>query len=427
MENFGNRKSEGKEQGVSIYSRSINLLDDDPLEEIFALNLGDFLTEHLINPELAHKIGDKVRDKNESLKEQLRELVSIYSIDNTLSLLGFKNNEDYVIYNSIAKTIKLMLSLDECNIYLSKKGEKLKLCGSSNDKKTDKIEDYILNCHKDEKDIVFIKDGRQISVFPMKNNFECIGSIEVIRAQDKPIEEQFADLIKITAGLFVTSLGLQKLIDEVNRLICQKVVSTSELQNLRAQLTAIIGDLGDQQQAFVEKLAYAVDCKGKYENNHSRRTAELSREICHYLELNEKTTDLIYYAGLLQNIGKITLSDELFCKKEKLTKEEWEKLQEHPNAGVSLLMNINFMSEVVPYIHYQRERWNGQGAPEGLNGNSIPFGSRIIAVADAYCALLEDRPQRKALTNEAALEVLKSESAVKWDPVVVDALVKLKS
>ena len=126
MENFGNRKSEGKEQGVSIYSRSINLLDDDPLEEIFALNLGDFLTEHLINPELAHKIGDKVRDKNESLKEQLRELVSIYSIDNTLSLLGFKNNEDYVIYNSIAKTIKLMLSLDECNIYLSKKGEKLK-------------------------------------------------------------------------------------------------------------------------------------------------------------------------------------------------------------------------------------------------------------------------------------------------------------
>ena len=427
MENFGNHKSEGKEQGVSIYSRSINLLDDDPLEEIFALNLGDFLTEHLINPELAHKIGDKVRDKNESLKEQLRELVSIYSIDNTLSLLGFKNNEDYVIYNSIAKTIKLMLSLDECNIYLSKKGEKLKLCGSSNDKKTDKIEDYILNCHKDEKDIVFIKDGRQISVFPMKNNFECIGSIEVIRAQDKPIEEQFADLIKITAGLFVTSLGLQKLIDEVNRLICQKVVSTSELQNLRAQLTAIIGDLGDQQQAFVEKLAYAVDCKGKYENNHSRRTAELSREICHYLELNEKTTDLIYYAGLLQNIGKITLSDELFCKKEELTKEEWEKLQEHPNAGVGLLMNINFMSEAVPYIHYQRERWNGQGAPEGLNGNSIPFGSRIIAVADAYCALLEDRPQRKALTNEAALEVLKSESAVKWDPVVVDALVKLKS
>ncbi len=427
MENFRNHKSEGQDTGVSIYSRSINLLDDDPLEEIFALNLGDFLTEHLINPELAHKIGDKVRDKNESLKEQLRELVSIYSIDNTLLLLGFKNNEDYVIYNSIAKTIKLMLSLEECNIYLCNKGEELKLRGNSDDKIDNKVEEYILNCHKEEKDVVFEKDDKQISVFPMKNNFECIGSIEIVRKSDKPLEQQFAQLIKITAGLFVTSLGLQKLIDEVNRLIAQKIVSTSELQNLRAQLTAIIGDLGDQQQAFVEKLAYAVDCKGKYENNHSRRTAELSKEICHYLELNEKTTDLIYYAGLLQNIGKITLSDELFCKKDELTKEEWEKLQDHPNAGVSLLMNINFMSEVVPYIHYQRERWNGQGAPEGLNGNSIPFGSRIISVADAYCALLEERPQRKAHSPKEAIEILKSESGIKWDPVVVDALVKLKT
>ena len=427
MENFRNHNGEGKNSGVSIYSRSINLLDDDPLEEIFALNLGDFLTEHLINPELAHKIGDKVRDKNESLKEQLKELVSIYSIDNTLSLLGFKNDEDYVIYNSIARTIKLMLSLEECNIYLCNKGEELRLRGNSNDEINKEVEDYILKCHTDEDDIVFERDGMQISVFPMKNNFECIGSIEIVRSINKPLEEQFAQLIKITAGLFVTSLGLQKLIDEVKRLISQKIVSTSELQNLRAQLTAIIGDLGDQQQAFVEKLAYAVDCKGKYKNNHSRRTAELSREICHYLELNEKTTDLIYYAGLLQNIGKITLSDDLFCKKEKLTQEEWQKLQEHPNAGVSLLMNINFMSEVVPYIHYQRERWNGQGAPEGLNGHSIPFGSRIIAVADAYCALLEDRPQRKALSNSEALEILKSESGIKWDPTVVDALVRLKS
>ena len=427
MENFRNHNGEGEDSGVSIYSRSINLLDDDPLEEIFALNLGDFLTEHLINPELAHKIGDKVREKNESLKEQLRELVSIFSVDTPLSLLGFKNDEDYVIYNSIAKTIKHMLPLEECNIYLCNKGEELKLRGNSNDEINTEVEDYILKCHRDESDIVFEREGRQISVFPMKNNFECIGSIEVVRMTDKPLEEQFAQLIKITAGLFVTSLGLQKLIDEVRRLISQKVVSTSELQNLRAQLTAIIGDLGDQQQAFVEKLAYAVDCKGKYKNDHSRRTAELSREICHYLELNEKTTDLIYYAGLLQNIGKITLSDDLFSKKEKLTKEEWEKLQEHPNAGVSLLMNINFMSEVVPYIHYQRERWNGQGAPEGLNGHSIPFGSRIIAVADAYCALLEDRPQRAALGNEEALEILKSESGIKWDPVVVDALVKLKS
>ena len=428
MENFKSHNFEGEDAGVSIYSRSLNLLDDDPLEEIFALNLGDFLTEHLINPDLASKIGDKVRNKNESLKNQLSELVSIYSIDNTLSLLGFSNDEDYVIYNSIAKTIKLMLSLEECNIYLCPKGQTLSKRGNSDDNVSgDKIEDYIFQSHKEEKDFVFEKDGKQISVYPMKNNFECIGAIEVIRAQDKPLEDEFVQLIKITAGLFVTSLGLQKLVDEVKRLLAQDVVSTSELQNLRAQLTAIIGDLGDQQQSFVEKMAVAVDLKGKYKNNHSKECADLSREICNYLELNEKTTDLIYYAGLLQNIGKITLSDELFNKKENLSKDEWEKLQNHPNAGVSLLMNINFLSEVVPYIHYQRERWDGMGTPEGLGGNSIPFGSRIIAVADAYCALLEPRPQREAMSPKEALEVLKSESGIKWDPVVVQALVDLKS
>ena len=115
---------------------------------------------------------------------------------------------------------------------------------------------------------------------------------------------------------------------------------------------------------------------------------------------NEKTKDLIYYAGLLQNIGKITLPESLFTNKGKLSKEEWEKLQNHPNVGVNLLMNINFLSEVIPYIHYHKERWDGGGEPEGLKGNSIPFGSRIIAVADAYTAMTSDRSYRDAMAEE---------------------------
>jgi HD-GYP domain-containing protein (c-di-GMP phosphodiesterase class II) len=195
-----------------------------------------------------------------------------------------------------------------------------------------------------------------------------------------------------------------------------------ELQNLRAKLTAIIGDLGDQQQSFVEKLAYASDLKGQYKRSHSNQCAELSREICNQMGLNEKTTDLIYYAGLLQNIGKITLPESLFTNKGKLSKEEWEKLQNHPNVGVNLLMNINFLSEVIPYIHYHRERWDGGGEPEGLKGQSIPFGSRIIAVADAYTAMTSDRSYREAMLQYEALEVMKSEAGIKWDPDVVNAL-----
>ncbi|MBR2068317.1 MAG: HDOD domain-containing protein [Candidatus Gastranaerophilales bacterium] len=418
------------DSNASIYTRNINLLEDDPLEEIFALNLGDFFTEHLINPEFANKISKKARekDKKESLKAQLSELISIYSIDRTLSLLGFANNEDFVIYNSIAKTIKLMLNLAECNIFLSKKGQPLTHAGTSENKINDcNITDKIKEVMETEKESVYEQDGYQFSLFPMKNNFECIGVIEIIRKSERPLEFEYADLIQNTAGLFVTSLGLQKLIDEVVRLMNQENVTTLELQNLRAKLTAIIGDLGDQQQSFVEKLAYASDLKGQYKRSHSNECAELSREICRELKLNEKTTDLIYYAGLLQNIGKITLSEELFNKKDKLTEAEWNELKNSPNAGVDLLMNINFMSEVVPYINYQQERFNGKGYPEGLSGNSIPLGSRIIALASAYCALTQDRAHRKAMSNEEALEIIKQEAGIKWDPEIVKVLVKIKT
>jgi HD-GYP domain-containing protein (c-di-GMP phosphodiesterase class II) len=141
------------------------------------------------------------------------------------------------------------------------------------------------------------------------------------------------------------------------------------------------------------------------------------------LGLNEKTIDLIYYAGLLQNIGKITLPAELFSHSGKLNTADWEKLQNHPNVGVNLLMSINFLSEVVPYIHYHKERWDGRGEPEGLSGYSIPLGSRIIAVADAFGAMTADRPYRQAMLNHQALEVMKKESETKWDPVVIDALI----
>ena len=415
---------------TSMYTRKINLLADDPLEEIFALNLGDFLTEHLINPEFVDKISKKAKDKDkkQSLIEQLKELISIYSIDNTLSLLGFENNEDFVIYNSIAKTIKLMLNLVECNIFLAKKDCPLCHAGSSDEElSNDNITEYIQKAMQDEQECVFEKDEMQISLFPMKNNFECIGVVEIIRKIERPLEFEYADLIQNMAGLFVTSLGIQKLIDEVKRIITKEDVATLELQNLRAQLTAIIGDLGDQQQSFVEKLAYAADLKGQYKRSHSNECANLSREICEEMNLNEKTTDLIYYAGLLQNIGKITLCEELFTKKEKLTEAEWNELKNSPNVGVDLLMNINFMSEVVPYINYQQERYNGKGYPEGLKGNSIPLGSRIIALAGAYCALTQDRAHRKAMSNQEALKTLQEEAGIKWDPNIVDVLVEIKS
>ena len=97
--------------------------------------------------------------------------------------------------------------------------------------------------------------------------------------------------------------------------------------------------------------------------------------------------------------------EKLFATNGKLSPDELNKIKNHTNVGVNLLMNINFLSEVVPYITYQTERVDGSGKPEGLKGQSIPFGSRIIAVSDAYCAMTSDRPYRKAMAKEKALEI----------------------
>lgn len=453
---------ENTESGVSLFGRSMEFMEDDPLEEIFALNLGDFLSECLISDDLAEKIGKsekEKKDKNESLKNQLKELVSIYSLDNTLCVLGFNSKEDYVIYNSIAKTISQMLDVDACHVYLTKEFAKglgtenhdLLLVGSSIDFKDDIYKENIgynfdehafvadafntrdiveIEVSKDAKDFVPQKalnedKAQLVSAIPMSNNAYNVGVVVVESYTNKKFKPELSKLIISMARLFATSMSLQKTIDDVNKLLTDENAGTIDLQHMRAELTALIGDLGDEQQIFVNLLAKAVDAKGEYKVAHSQLTADLSRLICKNLKLNEKTSDLIYYAGLLQNVGKITLPEELFNHSGKLNKEDWEKLQNHPNVGVNLLMNINFLSEVIPYIHYHKERWDGRGEPEGLKGMSIPLGSRIIAIADAYTALTSERPFRKAMPKEKALEILKEEAGVKWDPVIYDSLTKV--
>lgn len=259
---------------------------------------------------------------------------------------------------------------------------------------------------------------------PMHCNIKSTGVIILENNSDKAVNEEYLELVESIAILFATSMTLQQTIDETNKLIEDEHSQTSDLQHIRAELTALIGDLCDYQQSFVEHLANAVDTKGQYTVSHSKYTANIARKICRELGLNEKTTDLIYYAGLLQNIGKIALPEKIFAANGKLSDEDFKKIQNHSNVGVHLLMNINFLSEVVPYITYQKERYDGSGAPEGLKGQSIPFGSRIIAAADAYSAMTSDRPYRKAMPVEKAVEIMKSESGTKWDPVVIEALIQ---
>ena len=234
--------------GVSLFGRSMDLIEGDPLEEIFALNLGDFVSEHLISEDLAQKIGRNVKDKTESLKNQLKELVSIYSLDNTLCVLGFSSKEDYVIYNSIAKTITQMLDMDACHVYLTKENAKgldknnndLILVGSSVDIKDDLYTHNIGYKFNDKsfaseaflkKETIEAKnpkfshrfspinelDEDKVKIFtaiPMHNNAQVVGVIVIESYSDRFFKDEFLRLIEATAKLFATSMVLQRMIDE---------------------------------------------------------------------------------------------------------------------------------------------------------------------------------------------------------------------
>ena len=325
-------------------------LEADPIEAIFELNMGDFLTEYLISDDLLDKINTSTHDKNEGLKKQLKELISVYSIDNTLNLLGFNNTDDFVIFNSIAKTTVNMLDIDACHIFLTNDNTNLididndlVLVGTSLENsseifkknigfKFDNIENTIVKSFLLNETTIFsnadknpewipIQDLNQdkvnsVVIVPMSSNSGKVGLIVLENYKEKTLINEFIDLVKVTAKLFVTSMNIQKIVEETKGLLNDEDTSSMELRHVRTELTALIGDLSDEQQIFVEALARSVDAKSHYHNQHSLNVAKLTERICEYLQLNEKTKELIYYAGMLQNIGKITLPEELFTKKQ---------------------------------------------------------------------------------------------------------------
>ena len=287
------KKDENK-TGVSLFSQSDFLIDNDPLEEIFALNLGDFLSEHLISEDLAHKIGEhNQKDKKAGLKNQLQELISIYSLNKTLCILNFDTEKGYAIIASIANSIAQMVDTKICNIYMAKEYAKglsesemqLVLAGAS-------TENQVPGFNVDSESLIAqtylskatIKNESAIAI-SIHSASQNIGVIEI---KNSGLQNEFIELVESIANLFATSITLQSQIDETYKLINTEDSDIKDLQHMRAELTALIGDLCDYQQIFVQNLANAVDTKGGYKVSHSKNTAELARKICRELGLNEK-------------------------------------------------------------------------------------------------------------------------------------------
>jgi HD-GYP domain-containing protein (c-di-GMP phosphodiesterase class II) len=170
-------------------------------------------------------------------------------------------------------------------------------------------------------------------------------------------------------------------------------------------------------------LADIIDERDTYTYAHSIRVAEYSRKIALKLKLSSSVVNEIETAGRVHDIGKITIEDSILRKPTALTKEEYKKIKEHPAIAHRLFMNLKPYKNGVSYVLYHHERIDGKGYPEGISGEDIPLGARILAVADSYDAMTTDRPYRKALSKEIAVERLKKNSGTQFDPIVVNAFI----
>lgn len=172
-------------------------------------------------------------------------------------------------------------------------------------------------------------------------------------------------------------------------------------------------------------LIKAIDAKDPMAKEHSQNVAAYSIEIAKALDLPESELEIIANAALLHDIGKISIRDEILRKNEALSFSELQTLRRHPEIGVNILRDLKFLEKELPIILHHHERYDGEGYPHGLKGREIPLGARIIAVADAFDAMVSGRSYKKKVSWVVALKEIKNGCNTQFAPEIVDAFCKV--
>src|SRR5579864_926977 len=174
----------------------------------------------------------------------------------------------------------------------------------------------------------------------------------------------------------------------------------------------------------IEALALAIEAKDHTTHTHLQRVRTYAIEVAKQLNLDEGEIEALRAAALLHDIGKLAVPEQIINKPGKLTPEEFEKMKVHPLVGAEILERVAFPYPVAPIVRYHHERWDGSGYPEGLKGEEIPVGARILAAVDCLDALASHRQYRPALPLAESMAKVKEKAGTWFDPAVVDVLAR---
>lgn len=238
---------------------------------------------------------------------------------------------------------------------------------------------------------------RSMICVPMRLKDEVVGVLQVLnRTGDIPFNEHDIEILEAVANQAVSAIDNARLYENI-----QKVYL-----------------------ATIEVLATAIDAKDPYTRGHSRRVTQYSIAIAEEVNLDKREIEDVRYAGLLHDVGKIGISDNIIKKPGRLTDEEYAIIKEHPKIGARILKPVDFLADKIPGVLHHHEYFDGRGYPDHLTGESIPLMGRIICVADAFDAMTTNRPYRKGLTVNTAVAELKKFSGKQFDPACVEAFLR---
>ena len=175
----------------------------------------------------------------------------------------------------------------------------------------------------------------------------------------------------------------------------------------------------------VNTVVHAIEERDAFSEGHTDRVVEISKLIARQMALGEEEIFNLEIGALLHDIGKVGIPDAILQKPAPLKKDEIEKVREHPLKGKRMIQDISFLEQAVPHVLYHHERFDGSGYPEHLIGTDIPMPSRIIAVADVFDALTNDRPQRGRMSFKDSVALIKKGAGTQFDPDVVKAFLEL--
>jgi len=184
-------------------------------------------------------------------------------------------------------------------------------------------------------------------------------------------------------------------------------------------------DMRNLYISTIEALNKAVEAKDSYTSGHANRVEELAVNLAKEYHLSFDSIENIRTAAVLHDIGKIGIKDEILNKAGKLTQEEYEIIMKHPSIGAEIIGKVHFLNDVTKIVRHHHEKYDGSGYPDGLKGEEIPIEASILMIADSYDAMTTDRPYRKALTKEMAIEELRKYSGTQFDPRLVDVFINM--